>query len=256
MPLGINDLDYDPLAPPGGQTFATPTAAPQGPATAPYTGPGPDDDMGGQGYDPSMGDYNTFKANRRAYRSTFDPNDPNGWRGRRNEQENMQISAALRNNPGMAHGAGWDQLLASLGIYNQKDNRMARYKSLGMARDGNLILGTNFHLDGNGNYMDVATSDVNERYRPHALSQNRNLAGQARNSFVDQLDAPSANLFQRWQRGGQTGMQQDPATGYFIQRSPEGTYYYDSRGYRVDPRTGQVIGHYGMPGGNLGSLQG
>lgn len=219
----------------------------------PYTGPGPDDDMGGGGYTPDMGDYNTYKANRRAYRATFDPNNPAGWRGRRNENEALQISAALRNNPSLAHGAGWDQLLSSLGIFNQKDNRMARYKSLSMARDGGLVLGTNFHLDGNGNYMDVATSDLSEKYRPHSLSENPNLAGQAGNSFVDQLDAPFANQFQRWQR--REPMQRG-SNGYLFNDGPGGTTYYDDRGYSIDPHTGQRGGHYGRPGATLGSLMG
>lgn len=249
MPLGT-DSEYDPLA-----AGSPPPAAPAAPT--PYTGPGPNDDAGGQGYDPAVhgGTFADWQANRRAYRSTFNPNDPNGWRGRRNEAEDMQMAAEIRNNPAILRNQGlWDAMLARLGIFNQKDMRQSRYKSLGMARDGGLIYNTNFHLDGNGNYMDVATSDQANKYRPKPLSGNPNLAGQANNPFVDQLDAPSANLFQRWQRQGVTGMPMDPATGYYIQQGPGGTFYYDSRGYRVDPRTGQILGHYTMQGGNLGSL--
>jgi hypothetical protein len=219
----------------------------------PYTGPGPDDDAGGQGYDPATmgGTFGDWQANRRAWRSTFNPNDPNGWRARRNEAEDMQILLA-----GPQSDAGWGQLLNSLGIFNAKDQRQSRYRSLSAARDGNILYNTNFALDGQGNAADIATSDqnVNGVFRP----MNDNLRKQAGMSFYDQLYGNlGLGSSQRWQRQGLTGMPTDPATGLYIQRNPDGsTAYYDQQMFRVDPRTRRRQGHYQMPGVTLGSFLG
>lgn len=223
-----------------------------------YNGPGPDDDMGGGGYTPEMGDYNTFKANRRAYRSTF---QPGGWRYDRNERENVGIGMALEQNPNMSQ-AQWDALLARYGIHNQKDMRQSRYKSLGMARDGSLLLDTNYHLTPEG-FMDVATSDVDPasptgKYRLQSYASNRNIARQAGRPFWEQAYGNAGlGTFQRWQRNGETGMQTDPATGLLFNTGPNGERtYYDQRGFRIDPRTGRRVGHYMYQGLDLGSYFG
>lgn len=206
--------------------------------------------MKGRHYDPEIdGDWGTFKNERQAYRSRF---QPGGDIFERNQKEDYQLMAALLNNPNMSDQE-FAALLNSMGIYDIHEQRRSRFRSLMGAKNGTVLLNTNAVLD-NGGYRDVGTSDLNKQGvwqgfdspdaraanlgRQANVLQNRGLGEYLRGELgLGHWDRDAAR--------GLAGVERDPESGYYKNVNPDGTItYYDDNANIVDPSTGDLIGNY------------
>ena len=261
MPFGYDD-DM-----PFGTTAATPPPAQPPPTPAPAqnpyvpTGGGNDpntwkDNPGyGQGegpnysagYNPNYGSFEDYKANRKAWRSTF---QPGGWRYERNQLEDAAI---LLSQPKNQQQLG--ALLNKMGIFNQKEQRMARWNQIMSDFNNTGSFGGQFTFNPEtGQKWDIGTSDIYGR-GPQRMSPedyalvNRGFYGR----IADNLGVEGS--FQNWMRRGVSSIEgTDPVTGLYYNSSGPGTpkVYYDKQGYQVDPTTGKRVGHYGL--GTLASI--
>jgi hypothetical protein len=155
----------------------------------------------------------------RAYRRRYDPNNPEGDIGRRRQD----IFASALQNYGLAGAGNWNDVqnaLSSAGL-GLDDPLM---KQLHMAYLGTGDPSGTFHSTGDGNWLNVATSDL--AARPEAMP---GWAGGLQNV----LSAPilgdlahSAFNLNKWFDQGRSSMEGRTAEGGFYNVTPGGDYQY------------------------------
>lgn len=216
--------------------------------------PGP---MKGRHYDKDIdGTWEQFKNDRQSWRSRF---QPGGDIYERNQKEDFEIAAALLDNPNMSD-AQFAALLNSLGIYNQKEQRQSRFRSLEGARKGTVLYNTNAHLD-DGGWRDVATSDESVRgvWQPFDKNLGRQASKLQNGGFANYLlDELGVGSFRGWLDRGETGMEYDDESGLYYNTDANGVTWWDKDGFQRDPQSGARIGHYmgGRSGGSFSQPRG
>ena len=266
MPLGS---DYEPLYPPprmdggtpssqsflpgqgpGVQSFGgsvvsgpvtTPTQNPPpqsnpNPNPNPMYGQGADSPDYGQNWNPDSGlTYEQYKANRKAWRSTF---QPGGWRYDRNQGELAQIYGKRPQSRQQLI-----DLMASMGIFDVKDQRKHRYNEILDMWDGPTRIG-NYQVSG-GQKFNFGTSDKNAQWEPLNANDIKELGTGFYDNIAGQLGVGSV---QNWLRRGGAGFTRDPATGFWVNTKPDGSKeYVRNDGVKVDAN-GRPIGFYGLSG--------
>lgn len=212
----------------------------------------------GAGYNPAYwadkGGEDAFHASRRTYRARA---QEGGDIYNRRQNAYATIAAARPRNQGEL-----GQLLNSQGIYNQKEQHQALYRTI--TGDYNNNINGNYQYDtANGRKMNVGTSDVRASWEPMTADdyafQNRGFYGRIDDEF-------GGNRFLGWAQHGKSGLRQSPQ-GFWYNPGANGQYVggtvYDNAGWAIDPRTGRRVGGGYMPGmgsyrgyGTLGSMMG
>lgn len=226
---------------PGGASGpAAPFQARAGVNTArPGVGP-----MKGRGFedvkDEYGGDFEKFKGDRKAYRKRFQEG------GDIYERQKAEDYAIYNANP--QNEQDFAALLNSMGIYDEKENRRSRFRSLMADFRNEQVAGQNYQVDGSGRMLNVATSDKGADWE----AIDPNLQGQLDRGFRGRLeDRLGINTMKGWIAQGRAGFDgRDPSTGLLYNDSQDGktrTYFNDD-GFIIDPQTGRATGHYMLGG--------
>ncbi len=220
---------------------ATGTPAPQAASGGYIAGP-----MNAQHYDPAIhGPYDEWKAKQKAYRESF---GLGSQRQQYQEGQDWEILGWLQSHPRANEQQFRSFLENNLGLAMQKDQGMARLKSLLM--DFNNTIDGNYHYDlEKGMKFNVGTSDQNADWEAMTPEDFANVQKGLAGRISEKL---GINQFAMRNRPGGNHYPEltwDETKKAWFDPDPNGRVYYDREGWMLDANGKRVGGtaHYSNP---------